>query len=54
MVVTVVAGIAAVTGVQSKGARQVARTQLMGVGRVVLFVLGLVLVYLAYRAQVGG
>jgi hypothetical protein len=47
----VVAGIAAVTGLQPKGARPVARTRLMGVARVALLVLVVALAYFAYTAR---
>jgi hypothetical protein len=50
----IVAAIAAVTGLQPKGARPVARTHLMGVGRVVLLALVLIFAYLAFRARSGG
>ena len=41
--------IAAVTGIKAKGTRPVARTRLMGVARFVLFVLVVLLLFLAYR-----
>jgi hypothetical protein len=44
----VVAGIAAVTGLQPKGGRPVARTGLMTVARVVLAIIVLIFVYMAY------
>jgi hypothetical protein len=47
----IIAAVAAVTGMQPKGARPVAGTHLMGVGRVVLFALALIFVYLAFRAR---
>jgi hypothetical protein len=50
----VVVAIAAVTGLKPKDGRHVARTQLMGVARVVLVVIGLVVAYMAYRANAGG
>jgi len=49
----VVAAIAAVTGVKPKGTRPVARTRLMGVGRIALFAMIAILAYLAYRARGG-
>lgn len=45
----IVAAVAAVTGIKPKGTRHVARTSLMGVARVVLFIFVLVLVYQAWR-----
>jgi hypothetical protein len=50
----VVAAIAAVTGMQPKGGRPVARTGLMGVARFVLIAVVLILAYVAYRARAGG
>ena len=44
----VVAGIAAVTGLQPKGDRPVARTGLMTAARVVLAIIVLIFVYMAY------
>ena len=49
----VVVGIAAVTGIKPKGTRHVAHTRMMGVGRVALFVIVAILLYLAYRARSG-
>jgi hypothetical protein len=49
----VVAGIAAVTGMKPKGSRHVSHTRMMGVGRVVLFIIVAIFVYLAYRARGG-
>lgn len=49
----VITAIAAVTGVKAKGTRHVANTRLMGVGRVVLFVIVAIFAYLAYRARGG-
>lgn len=48
-----VAAVAAITGLKSKGTRPVARTRLMGVGRLILFVLVVLFAYLAFRAQSG-
>ena len=47
----VVAGIAAVTGLQPKGGRPVARTGLMTVARFVLFIVVLIFVYMAYLSR---
>ena len=50
----VVTALAAITGVKPKGTRHVARTQLMGVARVVLVLLVLLFAYLAYSARATG
>jgi hypothetical protein len=50
----IIAAVAAVTGMQPKGTRPVARTHLMGVGRVALLALVLIFAYLAFRARSGG
>ena len=50
----VVAADAAVTGLQPKGARPVARTGLMGMARLALLALVLIFAYLAFRARSGG
>jgi hypothetical protein len=47
----IVAGIAAVTGLQPKGGRPVARTGLMTVARVVLAIMVLVFAYMAYVSR---
>ena len=49
----VVAAIAAVTGIKPKGTRPVAHSRMMGMGRIALFVIILIFVYLAYRARGG-
>ena len=53
-VVVLVVAIAAVTGIKPKGTRHVARTKMMGGARIALFVIALIVVYLAYRAYSGG
>ena len=50
----IVVTFAAVTGIKPKEGRHVARTQLMGVARVVLAILALVFIYMGYRANSGG
>ena len=45
-----VAGVAAVTGIKPKGTRHVAGTRLMGVARVVLWIIALIVAYQAWRA----
>jgi small-conductance mechanosensitive channel len=47
----IVAGIAAVTGMQPKGGRPVARTGLMQVARFMLFIIVLIFAYMAYTAR---
>ena len=49
----VIAAFAAVTGFKPKGSRPVANTRLMGVGRIFLFIVIAIFVYLAYRARGG-
>ena len=51
MIAVVIAAVAAITGIKPKGTRHVARTQLMGVARVVLFLLALLVAYLAYTSR---
>jgi hypothetical protein len=46
--------IAAVTGLKPRGTRPVAGTRLMGVGRVILFLIVALFLYMAYRARLGG
>jgi len=53
MLAVIVAAVAAVTGIKPKGTRRVARTQLMGVARFVLVVMGLIFAYMALRARWG-
>lgn len=45
--------VAAVTGIKPRGTRPVARTRLMGMGRLALLVLIAILLFLAYRARTG-
>jgi hypothetical protein len=47
----IVAAIAAVTGLQPKGGRPVARTGLMQVARFVLLIIVLIFAYMAYIAR---
>jgi len=49
--VVIIVALAATTGLKPKDGRHVARTQLMGVARVVLVVFLLVLAYIAFRAS---
>ena len=46
--------VAAVTGIKPKGSRPVARTRLMGVGRLALLILIAIFAYLAFRSRSGG
>jgi hypothetical protein len=48
-----IAAVAAVTGIKPKGTRHVARTQLMGMARLVLLALVIIFAYLAFRARSG-
>jgi hypothetical protein len=50
----IVAAIAAVTGVTPSRTRPVARTQLMGVARIVLLVLVVIVIYAAWRWHSAG
>ena len=45
--------IAAVTGAKPKGTRPLARSRLMGIARVVLWIVVVLLLWLAYRARAG-
>ena len=47
----VVVAIAAVTGIKPRGTRPVARSRMMGVGRVALLVIVVILIYVAIRAR---
>ncbi len=49
----IITAVAAVIGLQPSGARPVARTGLMGMGRFVLVVLIILCGYLAFRAYSG-
>jgi hypothetical protein len=50
----VIVAVAAVTGVKPKGTRPVAHSRMMGMGRIALFLIALILLYVAYRARSGG
>ena len=50
----VVAALAAITGIQPKDTRPVARTRLMGAARLVLVALVLIFAYFAFRTRAGG
>ena len=52
--VVLIVALAAVTGIKPKDGRHVARTQLMGVARVVLVIVMLALAYVVYRTAGGG
>ena len=49
----VVTAVAAITGIKSKGTRQVANTRLMAVGRFILLILIALFAYMAFRARAG-
>lgn len=49
----IIAAVAAVTGIKSKGTRPVAHTRMMGMARFFLLVLAIILAYLAFRARAG-
>ncbi|HYO79108.1 MAG TPA: hypothetical protein VE010_21770 [Thermoanaerobaculia bacterium] len=49
----VIVAVAAVTGAKPKGTRHVAGTRMMGVGRIALFVVVGIFLYMAYRARGG-
>ena len=54
VVAALIAAVAAVTGLQPKGARPIAHTSMMGVARIVLLTLAIIVAYVAYRARSGG
>ena len=49
-----ITAVAAITGIKPKGTRHVARTRLMGVARVALFIVIVIVAYVAFRARAGG
>ena len=49
----IVAAVAAVMGFQPRGARQVARTGLMRVARIVLLAAAVIFAYIAFRTRAG-
>ena len=51
--VVVIVAFAAVTGIKAKGTRPVAHTRMMGAGRIALFAIVVILIYVAYRARGG-
>ena len=53
-VAVLVGVVAAVTGIKPRGTRPVAHSRLMGVGRVALWILIALALWLAYRAHAGG
>lgn len=53
LLAVIVAAVAAVTGIKPKGTRHVARTRLMGVGRILLLIIVAIIAYAAYRARSG-
>jgi uncharacterized membrane protein YecN with MAPEG domain len=53
-IAVVIAAVAAVTGIKPKGTRPVASSRLMGVGRIVLLVVVVALIWIVFRARSGG
>jgi len=53
VIVVLIAGVAAVTGIKPKGTRHVARTRLMGGARLALLAIIILFAYLAFRARSG-
>ena len=49
----IIAGVAAVTGIQPNGTRPVGRTRMMGMARLALAAFAIMLAYVAYRARSG-
>jgi hypothetical protein len=47
----IITAVAAVTGLNPKGGRPVARTHMMGVARVVLLAVIIIFAYLAFRSR---
>lgn len=52
-IAVVLIGLAVVTGAKPKGGRPASSTRLMGVGRVVLVLIALVLLYMAWSGGAG-
>ena len=50
-IAVIIVGIAAVTGIKPKDTRHVAGTRMMGVARVALFIIVLIVAYLAFNAR---
>ncbi|MDP3719269.1 MAG: hypothetical protein Q8T13_16020 [Acidobacteriota bacterium] len=50
-IAVIVVAIAAVTGLKPGGTRHVAGTKMMGVARVALFIIVLIVAYLAFNAR---
>ena len=48
-----IAGVAAVTGIEPKGTRHVAHSRMMGMGRIALVIIAVIVAYVAYRARSG-
>ncbi len=46
--------VAAVTGAKPRGTRPVAHSRLMGMGRIALWILAALILWIAYRARAGG
>jgi hypothetical protein len=52
-IAVVIAAVAAVTGIKPKGTRHVAHSRMMGMGRIALFAIVAILLYVAFRARNG-
>ncbi|MDP2052277.1 MAG: hypothetical protein Q8L75_01480 [Acidobacteriota bacterium] len=50
-IAVIIVAIAAVTGIKPGGTRHVAGTKMMGVARVALFIIVLIVAYLAFNAR---
>lgn len=50
-IAVIIVAIAAITGVKPSGTRHVAGTKMMGVARVALFIIVLIIAYLAFNAR---
>jgi choline-glycine betaine transporter len=50
----VITAFAAVTGIKPKGTEHLSHTRMMGMARLALFVVVLILLYLAFRARAHG
>ena len=52
-IVVVIVAIAAVTGIKPKGTRPVARSRMMGMGRIALIVIVIIIAYAVWSARAG-
>ena len=49
-----IAAVAAITGIKPTGTRHVAHTHMMGVARIALFVIVIIVAFIAYRTRFSG